>query len=305
MAAITNADAVLQLAGWYRPHVGGLFRASYHDGNLAVYLERPDLAIPRQAARVGRGFAWERRLYDSIDVIFTMSEWLRASFISDFGQSPDKVVAVGAGANFSALPAPAERDWTTPRFLFVGRDWERKGGPNLLRAWPALRRARPDATLRIVGPTAIPEALPAGVEFVGRLDPSTPEGQAAFDTAYREATAFVMPSLFEPFGIVFLEAMAHGLPCVAADRCAMPEIVHDHVTGRIAAPEDPGALAEALISVADPHTACRMGVAGRERMREQFTWEAVADRILAEIEARLPVAQVGRRQGARDRGLRR
>lgn len=279
-------DVVLQLTGWYRPAVAGALRASYHDGNLATFLARPDTLVARDSPTVLRLLGWERRLYDRTPVIFTMSEWLRRSFVEDFGQAPDKVVTVGAGSDLPDVPV-AERSWQVPRFVFVGREFERKGGRELLAAWPAVRRARPDAELVLVGPREMDGPLPPGVTLAGRIDRSTPAGTQRFLDVYRHATAFVLPSLYEPFGIVFLEAMTHGLPCVAADRCAMPEIVADGVTGRIADPGDPDALARAMLDVSDPALAARMGAAGRARVRERFTWAAVADRILAELARRL------------------
>jgi glycosyltransferase involved in cell wall biosynthesis len=274
-----DADALLQLTGWYRPAVSGVLRCSYHDGNLASYLARPDLLVERDSRTVRRLLAWERRLYDETDVIFTMSEWLRATFVEDFDQAPEKVFSVGGGSDLPA-PEPIARHWERPRFLFVGREFERKGGLELLRAWPAVRAARPDAELTVIGPATMQHALPAGVRFAGRIDRSTPAGREAFLSAYRDATAFVLPSLYEPFGIVLLEAMAQGLPCVAADRCAMPEIVSDGDSGRIADPGDPDALAGALLEVCDPEVARRMGEAGRRRYLERFTWAAVADRVV-------------------------
>jgi glycosyltransferase involved in cell wall biosynthesis len=282
-----DANAVLQLTGWYRPAVPDVVRASYHDGNLASYLARPDLDIARDGGSVRRLLAWERRLYEETDVIFTMSEWLRSTFIDQFGQAPEKVVAVGGGSDLPRIAEPLDREWDRPRFLFVGREFERKGGHELLRAWPAVRSARPEAELVIVGPKRIDVELPPGVALAGPIDRSTAAGEAAFVDAYRRATAFVLPSLYEPFGIVFLEAMTHGLPCVAADRCAMPEIVEDGVTGRIVEPTNSDALAAAVIDVADADTARRMGAAGERRMRERFTWAVVADRILAELAARV------------------
>ena len=282
-----GANSILQLAGWYRPAVSGVLRASYHDANLASYLDRDDVDFDRDSRAIRRLLDWERRLYDDTDVIFTMSEWLRRTFIDDFEQPPEKVVAVGAGSDLPAVPDASEREWEAARFLFVGREFERKGGRELLRAWPVVRRAHPDAELVIVGPKRIDGTLPAGCTLRGTIDRSAPAGEAEFVGEYRRATCFVLPSLYEPFGVVFLEAMTHGLPCVAADRCAMPEIVEDGVTGRVVDPTDTDALAAALIEIADPGTARRMGAAGERRLGERFTWSAVADRILGELTVRL------------------
>jgi glycosyltransferase involved in cell wall biosynthesis len=286
LAKASGADAVLQLTGWYRPSIPGVLRASYHDGNLASTLQRPDLLIDRHSRRVRRALEWERGLYDATDVIFTMSAWLRDIFIESFAQPADKVVAVGAGSDLTVAPVEVERDWGHPRFLFAGREWERKGGPELLRAWPAVRAALPAAQLTVLGPTTLAEPLPDGVVVSGRIDRSTPAGEEAYIDVYRGATAFVLPSLYEPFGIVLLEAMANGLPCVASDRCAMPEIVGEGMTGHVVDPTDPDALAAALVKVGEPEVARRMGEAGRQRVREYFNWDSVAGRILDEIAAR-------------------
>jgi alpha-maltose-1-phosphate synthase len=155
-AVSRQPDVLLQIGAWYDPaRLPGLsprLRCSYHDGNLAVYLRRPDLALDSSSWLVRRTWAFEQRLYDRLDLILPRSEWLRRSFIEDFAQDPQKVVAVGAGANLDAVPALAPRDWSSPRLLFVGRDFARKGGPELLAAFAGLRRRRRDAELWIVGP---------------------------------------------------------------------------------------------------------------------------------------------------------
>lgn len=286
-----SLDAVMQVGGWCDPEAyataDGALRASYHDGNLAVYLRRPELRIDPAARAVRRGLAAERRLYDALDLILPMSDWLRASFIEDFGQDPAKVVTVGGGANIDALPDVPERDFERPRLLFVGKgDFGGKGGPDVLEAFRAVRSAHPDAELWVVGQPPRPDA-PPGVRFMGRILRNTPEGEAEIDRVYREATLFVMPSRYEAFGIVFLEAMAYGLPCVAAATCAMPEIVADAETGRVVPHGDPDRLAEALLEIAgDPERAHTMGAAGRRRLEERFTWDAVAGRIVDAVRGR-------------------
>ena len=106
---------------------------------------------------------------------------------------------------------------------------------------------------------------------------------------YEEATLFAMPSRFEPFGIVFLEAMAYGLPCIAADTCAMPEIVEHGRTGLVVPPGDADALAEALIeATADPARLAGMSAAARQTFLERWTWDHVGRRV-----ARLFVQRLG------------
>ena len=278
-----EADVVLHVGAWVE--LPGRVRGSYHDGNLAVSLAREEPLLDPRSRSVRRALEADRRFYDRMDVLLPMSDWLRRSFVADFGQDPDKVVTVGAGANLHELPEPLERDYDSPRFLFVGKQWERKGGPQLLEAFRLVRAERPGAELWVVGPEQAP-AAEAGVRFLGRISRATADGERRLGEIYAGATAFAMPSLYEPFGIVFLEAMAHGLACVASDRCAMPEIVADGVTGYVVPARDVERLAVKLLELADPERARTFGDAGRRRFLERFTWDAVAARIVEALVTR-------------------
>ncbi len=282
-AAGHPTEALLQLGAVFdcSEVPGPRVRASYHDGNLALYLRRADALLDPRSRAVRAALAFERRVYDRTDVIFTMSEWLRRSFIEDFGQRPEKVRAIGAGPNFDELPEPVRRCWEPARLLFVGKgDFTRKGGPVLLKAFARVRERHPDAELWMVGPPADPTPAP-GVRYLGRISRETPHGRAELERIFDQATVFVLPSLYEPFGVAFLEAMAYGLPCVGTTTCAMPEIVEDGVTGLLAPPGDADALTDCLTAlVSAPDRASSMGAAGRERMTARYTWAAVAARIV-------------------------
>jgi len=276
-----DADGVLQIGAWYDVEGEGI-RCSYHDGNLAVSLSRPEPGLDRHDRGVRRALEAERGLYDRLQLIFTMSDWLRRSFVDDFDQAPEKVITVGAGANFESVPEAPERTFASPRVLFVGKRWERKGGPQLLEAFRGLRRDRADAELWIVGPEE-PPAQEAGIRFHGRISRSSPEGERRLAELYRDATVFAMPSVYEPFGVAFLEAMAYRLPCIGSDRCAMPEIVEDGVTGNTVDAFDTEALALRLLELAEPDRARAFGEAGHRRFLERFTWDGVAARMVAAV----------------------
>lgn len=288
-------DALLQIGAWYelssvRRGARPRLRCSFHDANLAVYSREWNFVVDPDARHIRRELANERRVFDRLDLIMTMSEWLRGSMIDDFRQDPTKVVTVGSGANLVEIPqAPAERDWTRPRLLFVGLEWVRKGGPELLTAFQELRAERPDAELWIVGqdrPPGGPEV--PGVRWLGRIDRSTPAGERDMDRVHREATLYVMPSRFEPMGNAFLHAMAYGLPCIGTTACSMPEIIGEGETGLLAEPGDAGSVAQRIRElVNDPARAQAMGLAGYGRIRERFNWDAVTARMVNAISERL------------------
>jgi alpha-maltose-1-phosphate synthase len=282
----TGGDAVLQISGWYdangRAPIGRLL-ATYQDANGALWRRRPELVLDPDDRGLARARAHEQRVYDRADVIFTMSEWARRSFVDDYGQPEGKVVTVGAGVSLDALPDldGLARPDGPPRVLFVGRTFARKGGPTLLGAFALLREREPDAQLWIVGP---PPGAPApGVTWLGPIFRDEPGGAARLDDLFRRASVFALPSLYEGFGMPLLEAMAYALPCVGADVCAIPEIVGAGERGLLVAPGDAPALADALGAAS---AAPRLGATGRAWVQSSMTWDHVAARIIAELARR-------------------
>jgi glycosyltransferase involved in cell wall biosynthesis len=104
---------------------------------------------------------------------------------------------------------------------------------------------------------------------------------------YRDATVFAMPSVYEPFGVAFLEAMAYRLPCLGSDRCAMPEIVEEGITGYTVDAFDTETLARRLLELAEGDRARAFGEAGHRRFLERFTWDGVAAKMVDAVAARL------------------
>lgn len=280
-------DVLLQIGAWYRlwnrvdqPVV------SYHDGNLAARVASP-LGVPKvSASRLKRGLDFEREVYSGHAAIFTMSNWLANSFVKDFGVPREKVHAVYAGIN---MPEPAAKErgsYAAPSIVFVGKDFPRKGGEVLLAAFAKVRREIRAATLTLVGPQL--ENLPEGVVCAGFVSKSSPEGIAHLSGLYRDASLFVLPSLYEPFGIAFCEAMAHGLPCIGTSICAMPEIIDHNNTGLIVPPMDSESLAVAMLHLLkDEKAREQLGMAGRKRYESLFTWDNVAGRIVSTLRSEL------------------
>jgi len=229
----------------------------------------------------------ERRIYGRATTIFTMSDCLRRSFIDDFGINPERVVTVRAGANLRQIPSEADLGApkaAAPTILFVGKQFERKGGPQLVTAFQRVRQALPHARLLIVG--SRPEIPPMpGIELIGYVDREA-SGTRSLAALYLTSDLFCMPSRYEPFGAVFVEAMLHGLPCVGTDQWAMPEIIDDGTTGWLVPADDIGALAQALIKALSNRQQLRkMGEEARRRALEKFSWTRVAS-VMIEVMAR-------------------
>jgi glycosyltransferase involved in cell wall biosynthesis len=158
--------------------------------------------------------------------------------------------------------------------LFIGKEFERKGGPQLLQAFSKVRAQLPNAELWLV--TSREDVGGAGVR---RIAPTN--DHAAIAELYRAASVFAMPSRCETWGDVFLEAMAYGLPCIGTTNDAMPEIIEHGTTGYVVEPDDVSALARHLDDLLrSPELRQQMGAQGRLRVAERFTWARVVERML-------------------------
>jgi glycosyltransferase involved in cell wall biosynthesis len=266
----------------------GGYCTSYHDGNLALRLRSPYGRLLVSDNLVEKAMAYEHRLYHRLDLILTMSEYLRRSFIDDFGVRPNRVVNIGAGANLDELPEVVPVETRKGQgILFIGADFERKGGRVLLEAFAGVRRQLPEAELHIVGPRqGPPEGLPLErVVWHGFLDKSSPDGAAKMKQLLSECRVLALPSLYEPFGIAPVEAMLHGMPAVVTGDWALGETVTHEVNGLHVRAGDATSLKEALLRVlSEPGLDARLGINAVSHAREHFTWPQVVNKLRAAIE---------------------
>jgi len=214
-----------------------------------------------------------QRRYAYAEACAFMSGWAAASAIRDYHVPASKVCVVGVGRNHDP-PCP-DRDWSSPRALFVGFDWERKNGPAVLRAFSKLREQRADALLDIVG--GHPRLDVEGVRTHGQLSLTDPAQRSRLEALFGAATFFAMPSLHEPAGIVYAEAQAAGIASIATTSGGAATIVGD--AGFVVDPHDDKALSDAMSQLAEPDCAARLGGLARQRAH-LFTWRAVAERLL-------------------------
>jgi starch synthase len=221
--------------------------------------------------------------------VIAVSTGMRADILAHFDVDPDRVVVLHNGVDAGAFRRTDRRDALerhgvrSPYALFVGRISEQKGIFPLLEAVERF----PDG-LGLVLCAASPDtpelAARLGAAVAGRprvrwLDAMLPPDDVI--QLYSHAAVFVCPSIYEPFGIINLEAMACGTAVVATRVGGIPEVVADGETGRLVAPGDPAALAAAVAEVvADPVRAARFGRAGRRRVETEFSWERIAERTL-------------------------
>jgi alpha-maltose-1-phosphate synthase len=298
-AAVAAAD-VVHSHTWYANLAGHLASLVYGIPHV-VTMHSLEPLRPWKAEQLGGGYAlssWcERVAAESAAAVVAVSEGMRADVLATYPAIPAaRVHVIGNGIDTSEYaPDPAtgvlERygvDPARPYVIFVGRITRQKGLPVLLQAAPSL-----DPSAQLVLCAGQPDTAELAAEvakLVSALRQARtgviwlPEMLAKPEVIQllSHATVFACPSLYEPLGIVNLEAMACGTAVVASRVGGIPEVVTDAETGLLVPPDDPGALAGALnMLLRDPGRAGIMGRLGRERAIASFGWPAIAAQTVA------------------------
>ncbi|MEV6587482.1 glycogen synthase [Streptomyces acidicola] len=299
VAAALEGRELVHSHTWYANLAGHLGKLLYGIPHVMTAHSLEPLR-PWKAEQLGGGYAlssWaERTAIEAADAVIAVSGAMREDILGSYPTlHPDRVRVVHNGIDTTLYQPDHGRevldriglDTGRPYVLFVGRITRQKGVPHLLRA---VRDIDPAAQVVLcAGAPDTPEidqefralfqelsAVREGVHWIPRMLPRTEVIQLL-----THAAVFVCPSVYEPLGIVNLEAMACGTAVVASRVGGIPEVVEDGVTGLLVPTGDDfeARLTRALDSLlADPETAARLGAAGRERAVREFGWDAVARR---------------------------
>ncbi len=300
MAAAASGADLVHSHTWYANLAGHLAGLLYQVPHVVTVHSLEPLR-PWKAEQLGGGYAissWcERTAVESAAAVIAVSAAMRADVLAAYpAVSPARVQVIHNGIDTAEYAPDASTDVLErhdiqpgrPIVLFVGRITRQKGLPVLLRAAPCID---PAAQLVICAGQADTPALEAEIRDLaeqaraarqrgGRRGLIWISGMLARREVIQlmtHATVFACPSLYEPLGIVNLEAMACGTAVVASGVGGIPEVVADGQTGLLVPASDPAALASATNSlVADPARAQRMGELGRKRAAAEFSWSSIA-----------------------------
>ena len=183
-------------------------------------------------------FRMEKQGLESCQLVIYASEWAAQKAIEAYGIAPEKVKVLPRGANVederTVDEAKAIVNTKAPspcKLLFLGFEWQRKGGDIAFEVAETLNTRGLNTELIVVGTTP-PRALPDYVKVVGKINKSAPEGQAKFREILSESHFLILPTRAEAFGLVFCEANSFALPCIASDVGGIPTAIKDGINGQ-------------------------------------------------------------------------
>jgi glycogen(starch) synthase len=260
---------------------------------LAEYFDVP-LVSTIHATEAGRHSGWvsgpisrqvhavESWLVHESDSLITCSASMSDEITELFGPGLAEIRVIRNGIDAARWPfAPRQPRRGPAQLLFLGRLEYEKGVHDAIAALPRIRRSHPGTTLTVAGSgtqqqwlveQARKHRVLKAVDFVGHVN------HDELVRLLHRCDAAVLPSHYEPFGIVALEAAATGIPLVTSNVGGLGEAVIDGQTGASYPPRDVAALAAAVRTVLDdPDAAQRMALAARERLTSAFDWHTVAD----------------------------
>ena len=215
----------------------------------------------------------EKQIYQSATLTFLWSSNIKQSLIEQYRYPEEKAVVIYIGSNITHTKSKiGNKSYEGQRILFVGLDWERKGGPDLISAFKLVQNHYPSASLTIVG--VKPNIGLPSIQELGKINLREVKQQ------YDVATIFCMPTHIEPFGVVFLEAMQARLPIVSTRVGAIPELVQNGWNGWLVEPGDVSGIAEALLKLLSNPDLCRtFGERSYLLTQERFSWEVVGEKL--------------------------
>jgi len=243
------------------------------------------------ARSAGAAHDLEKRTLAGADALVYHTRWAAESAISDYGANPAKVFQIPSGANLDRRDLPTAEEVQDRaasgacRLLFLGVDWDRKGGSIALETLEGLLSRGVDAELVVCGCRIPAGARHPKLRHVRHLSKADPDERRQLSGLFREATFFVLPTRAECAGSVFSEASAFGLPSVGTRTGGVPELIREGVNGFTLPLEARGdAYAELIASVfTDPARYADLCRTSREQFEQRLSWDVWAGRVWEEV----------------------
>jgi alpha-maltose-1-phosphate synthase len=314
MVGAVAAPDIVHCHTWYS-HLAGCLAAPLTGARLLLTTHSLEPHRPWKAEQLGTAYnatLWiERTAYQNADGVIAVSQAMKEDVQTLYGVAPDRVRVIHNGIDPDeycprAAPHTIRRlgiDPDVPFVLFVGRVTRQKGILHLVRAIPHITPG-----VQVVLCAGAPDTDEIGREMTSLVETARQESEADIVwipemlpkedviALYSHAAVFVCPSVYEPFGIINIEAMACETPVVASAVGGIPEIIVPGETGTLvhfealgdgsAEPKEPDAFSRALADainamIDDADRRAAMGAAARQRVLDHFSWRSIAEQTMA------------------------
>jgi len=286
MSSVIGAylDTDAPLVTWEDSTIAGML--GYYSGAYA--------AISRASVENSR-FLQQRSLDRATLSVFS-SEWAARGAVEHYGADPAKIRVIPFGANLECPPSLATIDSALVsrmrssecRLLFVGVEWERKGGETVLRTAEILHRSGVRVVVDIVG-IRPPCSVPNYVRVHGYVSKASIEGRKLLENMLLSAHYLFVPSIAECYGLVYAEASAFGVPSLSRRTGGIPSVVIDGENGWLLPPDGPAEAYAELIrnGIANPELYSAMSRRARQLYDERFNWKVAIDALKREVANRV------------------
>lgn len=211
--------------------------------------------------------------YNNSSASFFMSKWVWKIMCDSYPQLSHKFYHIGGGTNIDVTRVNNKLKYGN-KFLFVGRDFERKAGDVVINAFKIVQsKYLPNAELHIAGPSKQPFPPSKNIFYYGDVDVHQ------ISDLMNKCDVFCMPSRFEAYGLVFIESLIYGMPCVARDMFEMPYFIKHGLEGRLIIEDDIDCYAKAMYETIIDKNMINYVQQNMLKYVEEYSWSSVALRV--------------------------
>lgn len=229
--------------------------------------------------------AIEQKAIKNADLLLYSSNWAKNNAINHYGENPDKIEVVEFGANLNTKDIPLHITMTNMdccNLLFIGKDWEKKGGKKVYQTYLYLKERGIASSLTIIGcnPPHL-DATDENLHIIPFIDKSKKEDKELLDKIFRKSHFLVHPTLFDCYGIVFCEASAYGIPSLAADVGGVHQVVINNKNGYLLSSKATSSdYAKKIFQLwKDPQKYQQLRISSRKEFENRLNWKVWGEKV--------------------------
>ena len=266
-------DAIYQDGAMFMPLKKNKLFVTNHDANVVLTAKGGKHSVGSHYCRnnklLEKAIIQEKKVYQAADKIYVRSNWVKQSLIHDFKIESKKIEINPSGVHLDGIE-DVEKHYYGKNILFVGKDTYVKGYDVLLKAFEKISYYNKNVVLHIVGNNK-KNTNTECIKYYGYIDRNKVK---ILDGLYRNADLFILPSRYDSFPKVLIEAGAYKLPCISTNICGIPEIVEHGRSGYLVEPEDYKKIALYANEILnDTKLSKKMGNQGFKNYKDKFNWD--------------------------------